>query len=130
MGPRWGQRVRRADPTRPIAGPVSSLTSANNVIAGASPPEKRKVAGSTPALATKVLLQFNGHLCSVVGDAGTSLTTESAHGRGRRSPSLRPGPCHVDKLAPPSIGSIAFKAAMCWWRGSAQELRLQNQVFK
>jgi hypothetical protein len=52
MGPRWGQRVRRADPTRPIAGPVSSLTSANNFNAGASPPEKRKVAGSIPALAT------------------------------------------------------------------------------
>jgi hypothetical protein len=43
MGPRWGQRVRRADPTRPIAGPVSSLTSANNFNAGASPPENRKV---------------------------------------------------------------------------------------
>lgn len=50
MGPRWGQRVRRADPTRPIAGPVSSLTSADNFNAGASPSEKREVAGSGPRL--------------------------------------------------------------------------------
>jgi hypothetical protein len=45
MGPKWGQRVRRADPTRLIAGRASSLTSANNSNAGASPSEKRKITG-------------------------------------------------------------------------------------
>jgi hypothetical protein len=54
MGPKWGQRIRRADPTRLIAGFASGLTSANNSNAGASPPEKRKVGGSIPPLATSI----------------------------------------------------------------------------
>ena len=42
----WGQdgaNGSESDPTRPIAGPVSSLTGANNFNAGASPSENRRV---------------------------------------------------------------------------------------
>ena len=52
MGPRWGQRAGPADLTRLNAWRLSSVTSANKFNPSASPSEKRKVAGSIPALAT------------------------------------------------------------------------------
>ena len=75
MGPRWGQRIRRADPTRLIADCASGLTSTNTFDATASPPEKRKVGGSIPPLATTLFIEVKALKC---GLGGASIPREIA----------------------------------------------------
>jgi hypothetical protein len=62
MGPRWGQRARRADPTRPIAIRMPGPTSANKRVAPASPPEKRMVACPLAVVAIRHHLGFRSGL--------------------------------------------------------------------
>jgi hypothetical protein len=67
-------------------------------------PRHHPGAGLTGAESVRLAMDLHGMV--------TSLIAESAHRRGRRSPSLSPGPCRVDGPAAPGIGSIAFRAAM------------------